>query len=187
MIALAAVAAAGCTTGQVGNPGPTSDTSSATTAASTPADSSRPKEIKLDGVDPCKVLTADQMSQLRVAELARNDSDIVKTGDVPTCDFTGRSPRITYGVALVTDKGIEYWRGDGNVEVEQIEVSGYPAVQLTLTGTSTLDCSVAVDVADGQQLYVDFSPLGEEPSQEQMCDNAKRAAGLALATLPTLV
>lgn len=134
------------------------------------------------------MLTADQMNQLAVVESARNDSDIVKTGDVPTCDYTNnRSPRITYGVAVVTAKGIEYWQGGGNVEVQQIEVSGYPAVQLTLTGTSTLDCSVAVDVSDGQQLYVDFSPVGQESSQKQMCDNAKRAAELALVTLPTLV
>jgi hypothetical protein len=111
----------------------------------------------------------------------------VKTGDVPTCDYGNNdSPRITYGVSLVTTKGIDYWRGSGNVKVERLEVGGYAAVRLTLAGTSTVDCAVAVDVADGQQLYVDFSPVGEAHSQEKMCDNAKRAAELALATLPTL-
>lgn len=187
-VVLVGLVAVGCTNQEPGNATSSSKigTISTTTSTAQP-NKSRPQEIKLNGIDPCKVLTTDQMQQLTVVEAERNDSNIVKTGDVPTCSYgNNTSPRITYGVGLVTTKGIEYWRGNGNVDVEKIDVSGYAAVQLTLKGTSTLDCAVAVDVADGQQLYVDFSPTGQQVPQEQMCDNARRAAEFALTTLPTL-
>lgn len=187
---LIGLVAAGCTSQEPGNPGAADGNTATTTTTSSaaPTGKPRPREIKLDGLDPCKALTAEQMQELGLAEAERNDSDLVKTGEVPVCDYgNNSSPRITYGVGLVTNKGIDHWRdGGGNVDVEEIEIGGYSAVQLTLEGTSTLDCSVAVDVADEQQLYVDFSPVGDEPSQEQMCDNAKKAAELALVTLPTL-
>ena len=187
VVAVLGLVAVGCTDRRPGDATPAGPTTTTSNATSTPPENVRPREVKLDGIDPCKVFTAEQMKELAVVEAERNDSDIVKAGDEPTCEYDNNdSPRITYGVGLVTTKGIEYWRGSGNVAVKQIDVSGYAAVQLTFKGTSTVDCAVSVDVADGQQLYVDFSPIGQTPSQEQMCDNAKKAAELALVTLPTL-
>ncbi|TQM82162.1 uncharacterized protein DUF3558 [Saccharothrix saharensis] len=179
--------AVGCTNREPGDATPAGETPMTSSATSAAPEKSRPREVKLDGIDPCKVLTAEQMKELAVVEAERNDGDIVKAGDEPVCAYDNNdSPRVTYEVGLVTSKGIEYWRGTGNVAVERIEVGGYPAVQLTFKGTSTVDCGVSVDVAEGQQLYVDFSSIGQTPSQEQMCDNAKKAAELALVTLPTL-
>ncbi|MEV1114285.1 DUF3558 domain-containing protein [Actinosynnema sp. NPDC049800] len=179
--------AVGCTNREPGDATPVGETTATSTATSATPDKPRPREVKLDGIDPCKVLTTAQMKELTVVEAERNDGDIVKAGDEPVCAYDNNdSPRVTYEVGLVTSKGIEYWRGSGNVAVKQVEVGGYSAVQLTFKGTSTVDCAVSVDVADGQQLYVDFSSIGQTPSQEQMCDNAKKAAELALVTLPTL-
>jgi hypothetical protein len=45
---------------------------------------------------------------------------------------------------------------------------------------------VAIDVAQGQQLYMQFLPISRVYSQEQMCENAKTGAELALATVQTL-
>lgn len=188
VVGFAGLAATACTTTQDGTGRPaTKEPTSAAVTTTTDAPSTRPRELRLDGVDPCKVLTPDQMATLSVNRTSRNDSDIVKTGDVPTCEYSGvDTSRVNYGVGLVTTKGIEYWRGSGNVDVERFDIGGYPAVQLTLTGTDEFDCAVSLDVADGQQLYVDFSAIGAKPTQEQMCDNAKKAAELALATLPSL-
>lgn len=176
-----------CTDQEPGSPGPAdAGATTSESASSEPTGSARPEEIKLDGIDPCKVLTADQMKQLSVVQADRNDSDLVDTGDVPVCDYsTNGAPRFSYGVGLVTAKGIEYWRGSGNVDVRRTNVSDYNAVELTLSGTEN-SCAVSVDVAQGQQLYVDYRPIGQKPSQEQMCQNAKKAAEFALVTLPTL-
>ncbi|GGP80638.1 DUF3558 domain-containing protein [Saccharothrix coeruleofusca] len=187
LVALVGALSLACTSQEPGNPGP-ADTGAAPskTSSTAPVESTRPKEIKLDGIDPCKVLTTDQMKQLSVVQADRNDSDLVDTGDVPVCDYsTNGSPRFSYGVGLVTAKGIEYWRGSGNVDVRRTDVGDYNAVELTLSGTEN-SCAVSVDVAEGQQLYVDYRPIGQKPSQEQMCQNAKKAAEFALVTLPTL-
>jgi hypothetical protein len=159
-------------------------TSGAPTSASLPP---RPREFKLDGIDPCKLLTTDQMQQLAVVKAIRNDSNLFKAGPTPTCDYLNSDTGIGYGVTLGTSKGLDYWlTGSGNVDVKPIQVSSYGAVELKLTGTLAFDCAVAVDVAQGQQLYVDFIPTTTiKPSQDVMCGNAAKGAGLALATLQT--
>ena len=145
------------------------------------------EEIKLDGIDPCKALSADQMKELSVSEPELQENDLSGIGKVPLCDYAGiGSPRFGYGIGLVTSKGIEHWQGSGNVDVERTEVSGYLAAQVVLTGTNDVMCTIAVDVADGQHLLVDFTPQGDEHTQDKMCQNAKKAAELALVTLPTL-
>jgi hypothetical protein len=191
VLALAAgLSLAGCTAEEPGDPRPTSGdgSTSSTSESPTTTRSSRPKEIKLDGLDPCKALTADQMKDLSVTKPELQENDLSGIGKFPLCDYAGiGSPRFGYGIGMVTSAGIEHWQGNGNVDVERTEVSGYPAARLVLSGTSTVMCSIAVDIADGQQLLVDFNPIGDDYPQDKMCQNAKKAAELALVTLPTLV
>lgn len=179
----------GCTAEEPGDPRPSSGdgSTSSKSGAPTTTRASRPAAIKLDGLDPCRSLTDDQMKQLSVAKPELLEQDLSGIGKFPLCDYSSTSlPRFGYGVGLVTSKGIEHWQGNGNVDVERTEVSGYPAAQVVLTGTNDVMCSIAVDVADGQHLLVDFNPLGDDFSQDKMCQNAKKAAELALVTLPTL-
>jgi hypothetical protein len=187
---VASLVLVGCTTEKPGDPRPSSGdgSTSSTSEAPTSTESSRPKAIKLDGLDPCEALTADQMKQLSVAKPTLQEQDLSGLGTFPLCDYSStKSPLYGYGVGLVTSKGIEHWKGSGNVDVSRTEASGYPAAQVVLSGTDNVMCSIAVDVADGQQLLVDFNPVGDDYSQEEMCQNAKKAAELALVTLPTLV
>ncbi|MEU4741296.1 DUF3558 domain-containing protein [Actinosynnema sp. NPDC023658] len=179
----------GCTAEEPGDARPTGGGStSSAPEPPTSSNSSRPKEIKLDGLDPCQVLTTDQMKQLSVSEPDLQENDLSGLGKFPLCDYSSNgTPRFGYGVGLVTSKGIDHWQGNGNVDVERTEVSGYPAAQVVLSGTDNVMCSIAVDVADGQQLLVDFNPLADDYPQDKMCQNAKKAAELALVTLPTLV
>jgi hypothetical protein len=181
----------GCTTEQGGVATPTENgDGAASTTTSAPPSSAlppRPADITLNGVDPCATLTPQQMDQLGLVNANPGSSDVVDTGDVPKCNYSSNgSPRFGYGVSPVTDKGAEYWlEGSGNVDTEVIDVSGYGAVQVTLTGTST-DCAIAVDVADGQQLFVTFTPGGDGPTPQEMCAKAKTATEMALETLKTL-
>lgn len=177
-----------CTSTQEGSPEPENTSAGSTESPGTTKSSAapRPREIRVDGVDPCKLLTAEQMAQLGVNAGERNDSDIVKTGNAPTCEFSGDDLGTNYGVALVADRGIDYWTGAGNTDVSAIKVSGFEAKRISLSGVEA-NCAVAVDVADGQQLYVDFIPIGsDKPSKDEMCQNVEKGAGFALATLQTL-
>ncbi|GAA3880965.1 hypothetical protein GCM10022243_51990 [Saccharothrix violaceirubra] len=145
----------------------------------------RPVVIKLDGLDPCVVFTAEQTKQLKTARSSRQDMDLLKNGsNTPLCSYmTSSAPRHSYGVGLVTSAGIDYWDESGNIDVKAVEVSGYRAATLGLSGVDAF-CAVVVDVADGQQLYVDYHV--DDQSQDVMCQNAAKGAELALATLRTL-
>ena len=195
LVGVAVLALAGCSTpDEVGQP--RADTSSDATAPAPSSTTSkfkppppvRPKVIKLDGVDPCATFTDAQRKQLKVSTFTNNPLDVAKTGNpAPTCrnNATGKQ-LFGYLVSLVADRGVEYWQGGGNLDVAQEEVSGFSAFRIKLTGTSSGDCVVTVDVADGQQLFVQFLPIGEGFTQDQMCQNAKQGAEMALATLQTL-
>lgn len=183
---LVLVTVSSCTgSGEAGKASPESSTTpTSQVAKKLPA---RPAEIKVDGVEPCKLLTADQMKQIKIAEGSSQQSKMVDSAPMPACFF---SNNLTYSylAVLATNKGVDYWLGDGgNVTVDVVDVAGYGAAEIKLIGVDDVDCAVAVDVAEGQQLIVDYKPdSAVKESQQQLCDKAKKAAGLALDTLKTL-
>lgn len=189
---LAAVVLTSCTSnGQTGTATPESGSSGApkTSATTSSASSDRPKEIKLDGLDPCKALTAENQAELGTAQVKTESAELIPGVASKACSYVtaaGKSPRFTYTVDLVTGKGYDYWTGSGNQDVSSVKVAGFAARQVTFKGTTNFECSVAVDVADGQHLFVQFRPLGRDTPQEQLCQNANKGAQLALATLQTL-
>ncbi|SDF58843.1 Protein of unknown function [Lentzea fradiae] len=127
------------------------------------------------------------MSQidLRVAEPKK--MDLVEGQESSGCQYRGNGG-FGYTVGAVTHKGVSYWlEGDGNVETKVVKVADYGAVEIQLKGGSGFDCSVAVDVAEGQQLMVSYIPTTTtEKDQATLCGKAEKAAGFALATLKTL-
>jgi hypothetical protein len=175
-------------TGQVpGNAGSevgTSTTTSETTSSSAKPPT-RPGVIKVDGLDPCQGLTADQMKQLLVDRSVRNDTDLVKKGKVPVCRFSSRETGNGYSVGYIANESLDYWRsGSGNVDKKNVQIAGYDSIRINLSGASA-DCSFWIDVADGQILYVDYIPL-DSKSLDEVCGKAQQGAEMALATLKTL-
>lgn len=184
---LTGLALAACTSEVPGNAGgQTGVTTSSDVATTSPSKAaSRPAVLKVDGLDPCKGITADQMKELAVDRAARNDSALIKKGDVPVCDYRSRADGFSYGVGYISNEGVSYWRsGSGNVDRKDVTVGGYDSVRTNLTGASNR-CSFWIDVADGQMLYVDYAPL-ETKSLDEVCGKAQKGAELALATLKTL-
>lgn len=184
-----AVVLVGCSTGERGNPTAvtTTTTSAGTTTSGTASD--RPKQVKLDGLDACKALSANDQKQLGTSAANPSKSELIDGVESTTCRYitaAGVSPRFSYNVDLVTGKGYDHWKSSGNLDVSATKVAGFPAKQVTFKGTSTLECSVAVDVADGQHLFVQFLPTGRDVPQDTMCQNAAKGAELALTTLQTL-
>jgi hypothetical protein len=183
------LAAAACTgNGEKGKPNPTpTGAPTSDSSGSSGKLPPRPAELKLDGVDACKLLTATQMSEIRVVEAKPDQIEVSDFGKAPGC-FYDNGLKYSYVVVLVMNKGVPFWlSGSGNVDAKVVDVAGYGAAQLTFTGTNNLDCSVTVDVAEGQQLHMSYDPGTEKgDSQEQMCSKASKAAALAVETLKTL-
>ncbi|WP_447004792.1 DUF3558 domain-containing protein [Saccharothrix isguenensis] len=181
---------AGCSNGEPGDARPVASTGSPTSESARPTTSkpARPKEIKLDGIDPCATFTAAQRTELKIDETSTKPLDVLRNDKpAPTCRNRANGKTLfSYNVVLVADGGVEHWEGGSNLDVHPKSVAGFAAYQLTLTGTSEGYCSYSVDVADGQQLYVQFIPVGDGFTQDQMCQNAAKGAELALATLQTL-
>jgi hypothetical protein len=187
VVFLAATMSACTGVGEKGNPTPAPQTGGSTgndTGSKLPE---RPDSLALKSVDPCKLLTADQMKQIDTLASKPESLDLVDGDKSPSCQYTNAG-RFTYTVGAVTHKGVDYWfQGGGNLTVSVIKVADYGAAKIELSGGSGFDCSVAIDVAEGQQLMVSYIPkTTDEKDQAVLCGKAEKAAGLALATLKTL-
>lgn len=166
-----AVLAAGCTAAVEGTP-------SAQPPAPLPQ---RPREVRLDGVDPRSLLTPEQRTELGLDGVPRytNPQTALFGGNVPTCTITGLRDRpIALGVGAVTTAGIERWqRSDLAAEVRFTTIAGFPA--MVAIPTRAVDyCSVEVDVAAGQLLDVQLSDGGGQPPipQHALCARAEQVA-----------
>ncbi|WP_086661306.1 DUF3558 domain-containing protein [Lentzea kentuckyensis] len=184
--ALILVALSACTgSGEKGNANP--DSSASSTPQSAGQLPKRPAELKVDNVDACKLLTTKQMDEIKLAQTSPNQSKVIDGKPLPACIYKNNLS-YSYIVVPATSKGVGYWlNGGGNVSAEVVDVAGYGAAEIKLIGVDAVDCAVSVDVADGQQLFVSYHPDSDaKETQQQMCDKAKKAAGLALETLKTL-
>jgi hypothetical protein len=166
-----AVLAAGCTAAVEGTP---------TAQPSAPLPQ-RPREVRLDGVDPCSILTLEQRTALGFESEPRANKPYVELfrGEVPTCTMIGFKPdAIGLAIGTVTSTGIERWyETDLAVEVESTTVEGFPAL-IARPLRFTDYCSVEVNTASGQMLDVQLSDGGRQPpiSQAVLCTRASRAA-----------
>lgn len=172
---------AGCTTIS-GQPEP------AAPSASTPA---RPREVRIDGVDPCSLLTEQQRGELGLDGRPRFDRSpsLLFPGDVSMCVTRGFSTRaVVVSVGLVTTAGIEFISDQQlAVDIGQTGVAGFPAAVGRPT-QYTRFCNVFVDVAPGQLVDVQALDGGRQPpiSQEELCHDAERAAAAVMKTLLSL-
>ncbi len=175
---LATACTTACTTAVEGTP-------SASTGVLLPP---RPPEVRLDGVDPCSLLTAEQRASLDLDGVPLAGSSYVELfrGEVRTCTTTGLSRRpVAVSVGLVTTVGIERWQEtDLAAEVSPVLIQGFPAV-LAVPTRSINYCSVEVDVAIGQLLDVQASDAGGAPplSQSDLCQRAGQFAEEMMKTL----
>ena len=176
-----AVLAAGCTTVVAGTP-------SAPPGVLLPP---RPKELRLDGVDPCTLLTAEQRTTLGFESEPRNGTiaaSALYRGDVPICTmrgFTGDASSV--GIGVVTTAGIDLWTTGGlDADVTPTTVGGFPAV-VAVPRRFTEYCSVDVDIAPGQLIDVQFRDGGNRPQipQRDLCVRAQQTAEAAVASLLT--
>lgn len=169
----------GCTSEQVGS------APAEPTGLSLPP---RPRDLRIDGVEPCSLLTAQQRTELGLEQRASpfvDDSSLYR-GRVPSCLLRGGSPRaVSVTIGIVTSVGIErFSEGDIAAYIENASVGGYPAI-IAIPQRVKDYCNVEVDVARGQLVDVLYGDVALDPpiSQRELCDGGVEVAEAVLSTL----
>lgn len=187
------VCAVGCTGSSAGQPLPTGGSptqASVTTiprsgASSSHSTSTRPREIRLDGKDPCALIPESDWPRFHIekpGELRQQEPNF----NSPDCFYS--NDFLALGVTLVITEGIGEWiDGDRNGVVEQVvPIEQFPAISITRNGDQ-YHCNVAVDVADGQYLLVTVEPIISKVSElPERCELAHQVAESAMKTLVRL-
>jgi Protein of unknown function (DUF3558) len=180
----ATLALTGCTQTSAGSPRPdatvtTSDQPDTTESTSTQPPNERPRDINLDGKDPCGLIPQADWPKFDIERPGKpSEHPDFKS---PHCYYSGdRAGSVT----LVVTAGIEIWTEETyNAEIETVEpIDGFP----TITVASNINrraCWAAVDVADGQFLMATAMPNPNEPNSPERCDLAYQLAESAMKTL----
>lgn len=180
VVVLALCAAAGCTVS--GSPVPTPDPTSSA------APSTRPREIRLDGIDPCTLLSEEQKKQLGLnrPSILNVNFQRAYNGVTKLCTARGEQPRsITVGVDLVVTAGIELFTPESvQATLSPLKIRGFPALKLVPRDFPEF-CTVIVDVAAGQLVDIQFADGGAQKRvpQPDLCAGAEQAADLVMASL----
>ncbi|WP_253767458.1 DUF3558 domain-containing protein [Goodfellowiella coeruleoviolacea] len=192
--ALAGIVLVSCTSVVVGSPTPAPATTSS--SANPPGGGNgeqglpaRPRELRVDGVDPCALLTPDQQRELGTDRQPSLADEPDRLGNY-ACDYNRVFGAAGYGYSVipVPQQGADTWlTGKYNVVVKVVRVGEFGAVETRLPGDHDLACNVVVDVAEGQSLDVQFTLItAGAMTLDQLCANAKKGAEFAVETLKTL-
>jgi hypothetical protein len=188
LIVAAGLTLAGCDSSAAGSPtaattlpgtGETSEAppSSESDRLSPPVEN--PKDLR--GIDPCELLTPEQLTELTLTE--PGEKDTTPWGEEgctwsSSILFVGFSPDTTLGEGL--DQAYRSKDSFDNFEVSSVD--GYPAVRVNF---ATQLCGVIVGVSDDQALSVDFGRVSSQaPGLNDPCGFAETVAGMVLENLP---
>lgn len=191
---------AGCTVTKAGSATPESDTNTPTGSESPSSEESTPssvdvppppRDLSLDGIDPCTLLTDAQQTELSINDVRPDDGSDAGTiyTDMKACTFDkdAEEPFISYDFVAVTNIDVGWWINEPhNADVKLISVGGYPAAQFHIKGSGKYGCAVALGVAKNQHLHVEMLPLNDEITGDAICEGSKQAAEMALQTLQTM-
>jgi Protein of unknown function (DUF3558). len=147
----------------------------------------RPRDIPIDNIDPCSLLTAEQRAALTLDGEPGNSTHFNQLlGAARDCTILGfGTPNVGLGIALAPDTGIERYTDDNLlVAITPITVEGFPALLVRYDRFSDA-CTVAIDIAPGQLIDLQYSDGGAQAPvpQDQLCRGAERTATEVMRTL----
>lgn len=192
---------AGCTATEAGRATPGSTANSTASgeppSSESPSPSSSvevpppPRDLSLDGLDPCTLFTDSQLADLEIDDVRPDDGSgagtIYKDMKACTLDKSAAEPFISYAVTAVTNVDVGWWINEPhNADVKLISVGDYPAAEFHIKGGGTYDCAVAVGVAKNQHLNVEMLPLSDDITGDAICQGSKHVAEMALQTLQSM-
>jgi hypothetical protein len=197
VVTMATFVLAGCTTQQPGQA--SAATGTTTTKASPPYQAPtnnvasiklppRPKDIPVDGVDPCSLLTAQQQHDFGLGRPFKGLPNELMHNS-PTCNFAFHDINLSgdeYSIEVDTRDGIQSWLNPYLIDTfTAVTIDGFPALDVVVQGNSPLSCATEVSVANGQMIGVDYGSYNHE-SASAMCVKAEKFATAVIATLQTL-
>jgi len=189
VLTMTVVTACTGTTSGSPSPSPSAGSGPSSPAGVTPSEEQlppRPREITLDGVDPCTLWTGDQLTQLAMAPMPRKNTT---TAGNAMCAYDAQDrqpPRISLNAVVVLDHDagdlLNADRGDTIVSVD-----GFPAVRQSFPAAGPRPCVVVVSTAQGQSLEVmlNYGSTEAHLSGAQACELTSKAATFAMQTLQT--
>lgn len=181
---------AGCTATETGTPttgdATTTEPTTTTTTTTTTAAQARPRDIDMAGVDVCGLVGSLPLATFGL------DQGRPPTGGESTsfpgsqdCFANGIAANLGLTLVAVVDEGAAEYADGANAEVTETEVDGFPLYVLEPPVPDS--CFGALDVADGQMLYVNYglSAPGTEPVTPQgtLCERVPQIAAAALGSL----
>lgn len=142
-------------------------------------DTGRPREVKVDGKDPCTLIPQTALPKFKIEKPGKVGTN--PASQEPVCQFNGNLAG--FGLTLNSKEGIEVWdENERSIHIEGTEpVLGFPAIQFTQRSPKNA-CSVAVDVADGQTLDVLVIAATAE-AESRKCEIAQEFTEFAMKTL----
>ncbi len=184
MVLLLAAAGCGNEAGEALPASPTASPSPSPTETGVPGLPPRPVAVPLGGVDPCTVLTPEQLAQFGLDSDPGRDFQ-PSEDNAETCTYRNDDTRAGARVIPSIANGIGVWLdGTRGGVASHIKVAGFRGVEIRDESLDPPYCAVAVDVADGQQLIVASSPSFTEPAPiDEQCASAVMYAEAAMQTL----
>ncbi|WP_344882306.1 DUF3558 domain-containing protein [Allokutzneria multivorans] len=177
---VAAMSAAGCTASHVGtaSPQPMSST--------TIGGGDRPRELKIDGLKACELLTEAQRVELVITRPPHHREDPIFESDA--CNFNNHTASTTLSLYVMTRRDMRSFSpGEANGVVRSVRVLGFSGFQVHPEEYVPLSphCSVNIGVSEGQVLRAGYSTLGEEHAlpQDEVCRRATRGLEMALGNI----
>ncbi|ATE57699.1 DUF3558 family protein [Actinosynnema pretiosum] len=164
-------------------------------ASSSPAKPavSRPKELDLKSLETCDVLlTNAQLAELGVRPPVRNKPDPINASGTYTCSMNwAENPGWSMGYVVSKAAGVDDYRERMNAgdKMKPGQVDGFPTYLVDQSGTSQVEWTLLVDVADGQVLALDISYFRmdftrvAEPAVEELHARLEKAASYSLQVL----
>ncbi|MFB9906075.1 DUF3558 domain-containing protein [Allokutzneria oryzae] len=153
----------------------------------TPPTVQRPRDLPLDKVDPCQLLTSEQQRTFAIDAPGRPaTSTMFENGSV--CNYSAWADRSGLSFTLIKNAGIDFFaKKNINAELRDLDIIGFRAREMFTPLASHLDpfCTIVVDVAKGQVLHTMFDKSidKERLTREQVCAKAKQGAEAAVTTL----
>lgn len=151
------------------------------------APSPRPKEVRVDGLDPCALLTPAQRTSLQLDQPPyRATSQSPFYGDqVEQCSISGLSPSTSLLITLVASTGIERFEDRRlQIRTDAATTAGFRALTV-YPPVPQHYCVAVVDASPGQLIEFHYTDVGQKPQlpQHQLCEFVLRAAGEAMTSL----
>ncbi|MFB9906073.1 DUF3558 domain-containing protein [Allokutzneria oryzae] len=159
----------------------------ASTLPSAPLPAQRPRDLPLDKVAPCQLLTPEQQRDFAINAPGRPETSPTFDNG-PVCNYSSEVQSTGVSFTLVKNKGIDFFtKNNVNAELRDLDIRGFRAREMftPLAPELWAFCTVVVDTAKDQVLHAMFSERGNTPrlTREQVCAKAKQGAEAAVTTL----